>query len=227
MCTRPWKLPSAQRHHGELQLRTSAVYRRPSKLHTDGHVNNLTGNTGRQRCLNSGTCEISTVSTTTAQESSPCRRNTLRNDREFSASCNCGSTNVFSTTAPENLPRPAQQGNRPPCRRTGESLWSDNSLDHGKPPLRINREENLHDLQPGTSITLRSNWRNSVVHKCGPWESASVPHQEKRPKKPRRLTPNMYPLSNQRVLITERIPEVFSQKIHILYSSGEHRIPYT
>ena len=46
-----------------------------------------------------------------------------------------------------------------------ESLWSDNSLDHGKPPLRINREENLHDLQPGTSITLRSNWRNSVVHK--------------------------------------------------------------
>ena len=58
---------------------------------------------------------------------------------------------------------PAQKGNRPPCRRTGERRWSDNSLDHGKPPLRINRE-NLHDLQPGTSITLRSNRRNWVVH---------------------------------------------------------------
>ena len=34
--------------------------------------------------------------------------------------------------------RATQQGNRSPCQQTGES-WSDNSLDRGKPPLRINR----------------------------------------------------------------------------------------
>ena len=38
---------------------------------------------------------------------------------------------------------------------------------------------------------------------------------------PRGLTPYMYPLSNQRVLNTEIIPEVISQKIRIMYSSGD------
>ena len=38
--------------------------------------------------------------------------------------------------------------------------------------------------------------------------------------KPHRLTPYMYPLSNQRVR-KKRIPEVISQKIQIMYSSGD------
>ena len=39
--------------------------------------------------------------------------------------CNCGSTTMFSTTAPVELAPPAQQGHRSPCpRATAESPWS-------------------------------------------------------------------------------------------------------
>ena len=47
------------------------------------------------------------------------------NAANFSTRRNCGSTTVSTTTAPEELARPAHQGNKPPCQRaTGESPWS-------------------------------------------------------------------------------------------------------
>ena len=136
---------------------------------------------------------------------------------------------MSSTKAPEKLhkklhdPHKREIGHRvdrSPCLAIGESLWSDNSLDHGKPPLRINRE-NLHDLQPGTSITVPSNWRNSVVQNSLDHGNLPLYHTRRNVQKASWTDAALYPLSNQRVLNTEIIPEVISQKIHTSYSSGD------
>ena len=99
---------------------------------------------------------------------------------------------VTSTTAQEELARPAQQtsitlsmscnwgstmirqtvGLHNLCNRVidhhVQQLKSHcgptKSLDRGKPPLSLNKDVNdLHDKQTGTSITLWSNWEISVV----------------------------------------------------------------
>ena len=55
--------------------------------------------------------------------------------------------------------------------------WSDNSLDREKQPLRNDR---MNCTTCATSITMSSNWGNTLVQKrSGPWKTASAPRQKR------------------------------------------------
>ena len=89
--------PSAHLEHDELQLRTSAVCRRPRMLHTDGHVNNLLKN-----CTYHVQC--------------PKFRDVW--EQRISERVQLWDHNCPPKPVPEKPARPEQQGHRPPDRST-------------------------------------------------------------------------------------------------------------
>ena len=101
---------------------------------------------------------------------------------DFPASCNCGSTNVLSTTAPGNLHDPHNKSAtvstnwRISLVRQQSGPWeAASAYQQGREPARPATRDIDHLAEQLEKL--------GGPYKSGPWESASVPHQEKRPKK--------------------------------------------
>ena len=146
--------PSTHLEHDELQLRTSAVCRRPRILHTDGHVNNLLKN-----CTSRAVPKI--LGRLGSQRIS--QRAQLWDQ-------NCVLQNLRLRNLHEPNNRDIDHLIEAPQLRNLFDL--PNKLDHGEQPQRHNRrtatteQPQFSRRQTGTSKTLSKNCTNSRLLHC-------------------------------------------------------------